>query len=120
LVVALRWFRARARAGALGLLWSLSALGVLSMTVHERECQDELAIGFVVHDPSSHTIADPRTGEEPAHCLICHWVRTFSADGVRGDPVLMAFAPAPPPRTGFVQSTRAMARVHLPVRAPPA
>ena len=89
----LKWFRARAGTWALVALCSFTTVGALS-TVHELECGDELAEGFVVgHTPGSHTVSAPHVGQKPAHCVLCHWLQSFRAGGPRVSRLVIAHSP---------------------------
>ena len=73
----LPWMRRRVRAVAAATLVSLLGLGGLSSTAHSADCHDDdCAIAFPRHDPSSHAVgsgsADPA---HPLHCILCHWTR---------------------------------------------
>ena len=113
-----RWFRMRARPVALALLWSLVGLAVLTASPHQIECADEVT-AVVVHDAGGHAIGAVRTSQDPPHCVLCHWIRAFSADGIRSPRVVVfstsSLASSFPP----VDTPRAAARLNLPSRAPP-
>lgn len=100
------------------LLWSLTVLAGLTASPHELECADE-ASAFFIHDANGHTVGALRTSGDPLHCVLCHWVRAFSADDVRAPRTYVAhgssFSLLPP----YVETTRAAARLNLPPRAPP-
>jgi hypothetical protein len=116
----LKWFRARADTWAMLALWSFTALGTLS-TAHEIGCGDELAPVLVaVHVPGAHTVAPAGVTQRPDHCVLCHWMRSFRAGGVRSSRIVLAHRAVPARMTTSVQPTRAVARLDLPPRAPPA
>ena len=85
----IRSIRMRARPVALALLWSLVGLAALTASPHQIECADEVAT-VVVHDAGGHAIGAVRTSEDPPHCVLCHWIRAFSADGIRSARVFVA------------------------------
>src|SRR6187551_701974 len=99
-----RWLRRRSRPVALALLWSLAALWTLSASPHLFECGDEDG-AVAIHDAGGHAIGAVRTSEDPLHCVLCHWIRAFSADGIRSPRVVVA-------------STSSVASVAVPIDAP--
>jgi hypothetical protein len=116
----LKWFRARAGTWALIALCSFTTVGALS-TIHEVECGDELAEGFVVgHTPGSHTVAAAHVGEKPVHCVLCHWLQSVRAGGPRVSRLVFAHETNPARTLSPVQRVRSVARLELPSRAPPA
>ena len=115
----IRWFRAWARPTALAVLWSLTALAALSASPHTSECADE-AGALVVHDSSSHAVGAVRTSDDPLHCVLCHWIRAFSADDVRAPRLVNLYGSSFTPVSAAVEPIRAAARLNLPSRAPPA
>jgi hypothetical protein len=117
----LKWFRARAATWALIVLWSFTALGTLSTTAHGLVCGDELAPIFISgHGQNPHTVAAPQTRTRPSHCVICHWMQSFRAAGVRASRVVSLQRPTITPSVSPDQRTRAAVRLNLPSRAPPA
>lgn len=75
----MQWFRAHARAVAVAVLVSLTALGGLSSAAHGGECHDEeCALVLVPHDPTSHSMRDGSAAGSaaPLHCVLCHWTRS--------------------------------------------
>ena len=114
----IRWIRRRARPVALALLWSLGGMAALTALPHQIECADEVS-SLVVHDADGHAIGAVRTSEDPLHCVLCHWIRAFSADGIRSARVVVV---STSPLASFstpVDAPRAAARLTLPSRAPP-
>ena len=80
----LKWFRARAEGWAVVVLLSFTALGTLSTTAHALVCGDELSPVFIAgHGPDAHALAATQTRERPSHCVLCHWMQSFRAAGVR-------------------------------------
>jgi hypothetical protein len=118
----LKWFRSSARVWALLVLWSFTALGMLSATVHSATCGDELSsVSDTGHfSGAHHALRTPQTREAPTHCVLCHWMQSFRAAGVRVSRIVMAQTPVAPAPGSAVQHTRAAARLELPPRAPPA
>ena len=114
----IRWFRLRSRPIALTVLWSLTALAALSASAHTVECVDETGT-VIVHDSSGHAIGAVRTSDDPLHCVLCHWVRAFSADPVRAPRPVVADDSSLIQIPANVGATRAAARLNLPPRAPP-
>ena len=114
----IRWFRSRSRPVALALLWSLVGLAALTALPHQIECADEAAT-VVVHDAGGHAIGAVRTSEDPLHCVLCHWIRAFSADGIRSPRVVVASTSSFASFSTGVDTPRAAARLNLPPRAPP-
>jgi len=116
----LTWFRVRAGTWAMVVLLSFAVVGALS-TAHEFGCEDELAEGFVVsHAPGSHSLTATRTSQKPDHCVLCHWLQSFRAGGIRATRIVIAQESVPARTVSLVQPTRAVARLDLPSRAPPA
>ena len=115
----LRWFRTRSRPVALGVLWSLIALAGLSASPHQLECADEPGTVAAAHNPSGHAIGAVRTTDDPLHCVLCHWIRAFSADGVRAPRIAVVRSSAPAAAPFAFRQTRAVARLNLAPRAPP-
>ena len=115
----IRWFRTRSRPVAVALLWALVALAGLSASPHEIQCDDADGIA-VAHDPNGHAIGVPRATEDPLHCVLCHWIRAFSADGVRAARVVVAAEAQAAPTALPVAPIRSSARLNLAPRAPPA
>jgi len=113
-----RWLRMRSRPVAVALLWSLTVLAALSAIPHQVECGDEDGL-VAVHDAGGHAIGAVRTTDDPIHCVLCHWIRAFSADGIRAPRMAVitkgSFAPSAIP----VEVPRAVARLNLSPRAPP-
>ena len=108
----------RCRPTAFALLWSLTALAALSATPHQIECSDEDGV-VAVHDAAGHAIGAVRTTDDPLHCVLCHWIRAFSADGVRA-PRIALITPAPvAPAAIPNEAPRTVARLNLEPRAPP-
>lgn len=108
----------RSRPVALALLWSLVGLAALAASPHEIECADEVAT-VVVHDAGGHAVGAVRTTEDPLHCVLCHWIRAFSADGIRSPRVLVAGTSSIASFSIAVDTPRAAARLNFPPRAPP-
>jgi hypothetical protein len=115
----IRWFRRRCRPAALALLWSLAALAALSATPHQVECGDEDGI-VAVHDAAGHAIGAVRTSDDPIHCVLCHWIRAFSADGIRAPRIVVITPSSLAPGAIPVEVPRTVARLNLAPRAPPA
>lgn len=115
----IRWLRMRSRPVAFALLWSLTALAALSATPHEIECGDEDGGVVAVHDAGGHAIGAVRTSEDPLHCVLCHWIRAFSADGIRAPRIAIAHTSADASFPVPVETPRAIARLNLVPRAPP-
>jgi hypothetical protein len=114
-----RWLRRRSRPVTLALLWSLAALWALSASPHLIECVDEDGT-VAIHDAGGHAIGAVRTSEDPLHCFLCHWIRAFSADGIRAARVTVVYSSA---RASFhvpAGTPRAVSRLSLIPRAPPA
>ena len=109
----------RARPVALALLWSLVGLAAFAASPHQIECADEVAT-VVVHDAGGHAIGTVRTSEDPPHCVLCHWIRAFSADGIRSPRVVVFKTSSLASSFAPVDTPRAAARLNLPSRAPPA
>jgi hypothetical protein len=103
---------------ALAVLWSLTALAALSATPHAIECVDETGT-FIVHDPGAHAIGAVRISDAPLHCILCHWIRAFSADDVRAPRLIVSRDSSLPLIPASVEPTRTAARLNLPSRAPP-
>ena len=118
----LKWFRGSARVWAASLiLWSFAALGTLSATAHSVICADELsAVAGAGHFRGSHVVHTAQTREAPTHCVLCHWMQSFRAAGVRVSRIAIVPRPVATPARSAVQHTRAAARLELPPRAPPA
>jgi hypothetical protein len=114
----IRSIRMRARPVALALLWSLVGLAALAASPHQIECADEVAT-VVVHDAGGHAIGAVRTSEDPPHCVLCHWIRAFSADGIRSPRVAVFSASSFVTFSSPVDAPHAAARLNLPSRAPP-
>ena len=114
----IRWLRMRSRPVALALLWSLVALAALSASPHEIECADE-ADSVVVHDADGHAIGAVRTTEDPLHCVLCHWIRAFSADGIRSPRIVVASESSVALLAIPVEAPRSAARFNIAPRAPP-
>jgi hypothetical protein len=114
-----RGLRSRARPVALALLWSLAALWTLSASPHLIECVDEDGT-VAVHDAGGHAIGAVRTSEDPLHCFLCHWIRAFNADGVRAARVTVVDSSAPASFHVPVETPRAVSRLSIVPRAPPA
>lgn len=113
-----RWLRTRSRPVALALLWTFAALGTLSASPHQIDCGDEDGI-VAFHDAGGHAIGAVRTTEDPLHCLLCHWIRAFSADGIRAPRLVVFNDSSYIPLAIPVEAPRAMARLNLASRAPP-
>ncbi len=117
----LKWFRVRAEGWAVVVLLSFTALGTLSTTAHGLVCGDELSPVFIAgHGPDAHALAATQTRERPSHCVLCHWMQSFRAAGVRASRIVFAQKPVTIPPFSPVQGTRAAADSILPPRAPPA
>ena len=118
----LKWFRARAGGWALVVLWSFTTLGTLSTTAHGLVCGDELSsIVIAGHGPDAHhAVGAAKTREGPTHCVLCHWIQSFRAAGVRASRIVVVLKAVATPTVGPVRPTRAAARLELPPRAPPA
>ena len=114
----IRSIRMRARPVALALLWSLVGLAALTASPHQIECADEV-VSVVVHDAGGHAIGAVRTSEDPPHCVLCHWIRAFSADGIRSARVVVASTSSLASFSAPVDAPGAAARLNLPSRAPP-
>jgi hypothetical protein len=115
----LGWFRRRARTTALAVLWSLTALAGLSASPHAIDCEDEPGAALTAHNPGGHAIGSVRTSEDPLHCVLCHWIRSFSADGVRAPRITVARPPSLAATPMAARQTLAAARLNLAPRAPP-
>jgi hypothetical protein len=103
---------------ALAVLWSLTALAALSASPHTIECADDVAT-VTVHDSGGHAMGAVRTSADPLHCLLCHWIRAFSADDVRAPRLVVVHDSSFSLIPSCVEATRAAARLNLPPRAPP-
>jgi hypothetical protein len=108
----------RSRPVALVLLWSLAALAALSASPHEIQCADDVAT-VIVHDDGGHAIGAIRTAEDPLHCVLCHWIRAFSADGIRSPRIVVASDLSIALFAMPVEAPRAATRFNLAPRAPP-
>jgi hypothetical protein len=116
----LKWFRARAGIWAMVALCSFTTVGALS-TIHELECGDELAEAFVVgHSLGSHTVAAAHVGEQPTHCVLCHWLQSVRAGGPRVSRLVIGHESRAARTLNPVQRVRTVAPLDLPSRAPPA
>jgi hypothetical protein len=74
----MRWFRIHASRIATAGILSLAAMGASAVSPHPVDCDDSCAILLVEHDASAHRIAAPAGGDDnPLHCLVCHWGRSF-------------------------------------------
>jgi len=114
------WFRQRASALALVALCSFMAVGALS-TAHELGCGDELAEGLVAgHAPGSHAVTATHVGQEPTHCVLCHWLQSVRSGGVTASSLVIAHESGPAQTVSPVQSVRLVASLDIPSRAPPA
>lgn len=117
----LKWFRVRAQGWALVLLWSFTALGTLSTTAHGLVCGDELSPVFIAgHGPDAHAVGTAPARERPTHCVLCHWMQSFRAAGIRMTRTVIAPKPAAATPVNPFQRTLALARLALSPRAPPA
>ena len=114
----IRWLRTRSRPVAFALLWSLTALAALSATPHQIECGDEDGV-VAFHDAGGHGIGAVRTTDDPLHCVLCHWIRAFSADGIRAPRIAIVHTQAQASLPVPVETPRAVARLNLVPRAPP-
>jgi hypothetical protein len=103
---------------ALAVLWSLTALAALSASPHAIACADDVE-AVTVHDSGGHAIGAARTSDDPLHCVLCHWIRAFSADDVRAPRLVVARDSTTSLIPASVEPTRAAARLNLPPRAPP-
>jgi len=100
-------------------LWALVSLAGLSASPHEIQCDDEVG-SVVAHDANGHAIGAVRTSAgDPLHCVLCHWIRAFSADGVRAPRLIAAVDSSIALLTRPAAATRAVARFNLSPRAPP-
>ena len=116
----LQWFRARAGTWALVALCSFTSVGALS-TGHELGCSDELAEGFAAgHAPGSHSVAAARGGQEPTHCVLCHWLQSVRSGGVDASSLVIAHESGPARTVSSVQHVRLVVPLDVPSRAPPA
>src|SRR5262245_64224909 len=107
----LKWFRARAKGWAVAVLWSFTALGTLSTTAHGLVCSDELSPIFIAgHTPDTHALGTSQTPERPTHCVLCHWMQSFRAAGVRAARIVIAPRPVVTPPVSPAQRTLALAR----------
>ena len=117
----LKWFRARACGWALIVLWSFTTLGTLATTAHGLACGDELSPEFIAgHRPNAHAVGPAKTHERPQHCVLCHWMQSFRAAGIRASRIVLAPRPVATPPVSPAQRTLALARLALSPRAPPA
>ena len=120
LIQMLMWFRRRASALALVALCSFASVGALS-TAHELGCGDELAEGFVAgHAPGSHAVAATRVGQEPTHCVLCHWLQSVRSGRVDASGLVIAHESGPARTVTSVQRVRIVVPLDVPSRAPPA
>ena len=116
----LMWFRRRASALDVVALCSFTAVGALS-TAHELGCGDELAEGFVAgHAPGSHAVAATRVGQEPTHCVLCHWLQSVRSGRVDASGLVIAHESGPARTVTSVQRVRIVVPLDVPSRAPPA
>src|SRR6185436_21074108 len=111
----IRRIRVRARPVALALLWSLVGLAALTASPHQLECADEVAT-VVVHDAGGHAIGAVRTSGDPLHCVLCHWIRAFRADGIRSARLAVVSTSSVAPFSTAVDAPRPAARLSLPSR----
>jgi hypothetical protein len=73
----LHWFRVRASSIAAVAAIALGVAIGSSAVPHEDDCHDA-ACTVVEHDASAHRIGAPAgSSDEPLHCLVCHWARSF-------------------------------------------
>jgi hypothetical protein len=100
-------------------LWTLTAMAGLTASPHQIDCADEADTLVVAHDPGGHGLGAVRTSEDPLHCVLCHWIRGFSAEGIRALRLTVAPDSSFSPVLAPVQATRAAARLSLSPRAPP-
>ena len=115
--------RRHLRVLATAVLLSLCAVGGWSTFGHQRDHHDDDGVAaFVVHDASAHAFRDaaPAAGDQPVHCVLCHWTRAF---GTHVQRVSLAYAVAS--RALAVHTADASLFPHVtavqpPLRAPPA
>ena len=120
LILMLTWFRRRASTLALVALCSFTSVGALS-TAHELGCGDELSEGFAAgHAPGSHSVGSTRIGQEPAHCVLCHWLQSVRSGGVAASSLVIVHESGPARTITSIQRVRSVARLDVPSRAPPA
>src|SRR5262245_55067452 len=116
----LMWFRRRASALALVALCSFTTVGALS-AAHEMGCGDELAESFIAgHAPGSHTVAATHVGQQPTHCVVCHWLQSVRSGGVEASSLVIADESGPARTVSSVQRVRTVVPLDIPSRAPPA
>jgi hypothetical protein len=117
----LKWFRGSARVWALLVLSSFTGLGTLSATAHSVVCADELSgVSGAGHFPGGHVLHTAQTREMPTHCVLCHWMQSFRAAGVRVSRIAIVQKSVATPPGSAVHRTRVAALLELPPRAPPA
>ncbi len=115
--------RRHLRVLATAVLLSLCAVGGWSAFGHglDHHDADDVA-AFVVQDASAHAFrnAVPADGDQPVHCVLCHWTRAFGTH-VQG----VSLAQAVASRALVVHTADASLLHHVtagqpPLRAPPA
>lgn len=73
----LSWFRERSRSIAAAALLALVTLTVSSAAPHPDDCHEADCGLPVPHDPSGHSLGKTQeSGEQPLHCVLCHWTRS--------------------------------------------
>jgi hypothetical protein len=73
----LSWFREWCRPIASVALVSLVTLTISSAVPHADDCHGAECAAVALHDPSGHSIGrSEEPGEQPHHCVVCHWTRS--------------------------------------------
>jgi hypothetical protein len=115
--------RRRLRVLATAVLLSVCAVGGWSALGHELDHYDpDGAATFVVHDASAHAFRDaaPAAGDQPVHCVLCHWTRALGTHAQKVSLTLAVASRALAIHTADASLLHHVTAVQPPLRAPPA
>ena len=115
--------RRHLRVLATAVLLSVCAVGGWSTFGHELDHHDaDTAPVFVVHDASAHAFRDASVagGEQPVHCVLCHWTRAFGTHAQNLSLVTLVVSRTLAVRPADASLLHHVTAVQPPLRAPPA
>jgi hypothetical protein len=117
----MRWFRLHASRIATVAMLSLVSVGLSSAGPHQDDCHEGCQPFAVEHDASAHHVTAPAgADDQPLHCLVCHWTRSFRLRTEARVVTAPAVEPGVLLRVEFFTAAVSAPVAQPPLRSPPA
>ncbi len=117
----MHWFRLHASRIATVAMLSLVSVGLSAAGPHQDDCHESCQPLAVEHDASAHRVTAPAgADDQPLHCLVCHWTRSFRPRTEARVVTAPAVEPGVPLHVEFVTAAVSAPVAQPPLRSPPA